>query len=298
MPNSNPFFSIILPTYNRANLITPALNSVVGQTFLDWELIVVDDGSTDETEKVVKSYGDARIRYFWKENEEKCVARRFGLQQATGKYVCFLDSDDYYYSDYLAFLNQWILSTQKNLYFTSHEGRDLSGNFTRSTILPPDYNFVSLAKENIVSTNCVCIKKSVIPKDLFPHDLKFKFGQDHYAWLQVAVNHQPMVSPKITAVLTSHPTKISNNLQDDFILYSIGRMKELFDNHPKMVALFPPSANHICAIWYATAAYFSIARRQRQKGFIYLCKAIRCNPAVIFHKRTLSTFYRFLIPKW
>lgn len=89
-----PVFSIIIPTYNRAKIIKRAIDSILLQTFQDFELIVVDDGSCDNTEMVVKEYTDARIIYLYKENGGQNSALNRGLQEAKGKYIAFCDSDD------------------------------------------------------------------------------------------------------------------------------------------------------------------------------------------------------------
>jgi ribosomal protein S7 len=86
--------SVIVPTYNRADLIPYTINSVLSQTMSDWELIVVDDGSTDDTAAVVKRYQDDRVRYIRQENAGVSAARNRGVAHATGEYLCFLDSDD------------------------------------------------------------------------------------------------------------------------------------------------------------------------------------------------------------
>src|SRR5690606_25041004 len=90
-----PFFSIILPTYNRGPLLSKSISSVLSQKFTDFELIVVDDGSTDNTREVVQSFSDPRIHYYYKENEERNFARNFGISMAKGKYVCFLRSEEH-----------------------------------------------------------------------------------------------------------------------------------------------------------------------------------------------------------
>ena len=87
--------SIIIPTYNRAHLLGRAIQSVLTQTYQDFELIIVDDGSTDNTEKVVESFKDERIRYIrHKENKGGAAARNTGIKAAKGEYIAFQDSDD------------------------------------------------------------------------------------------------------------------------------------------------------------------------------------------------------------
>lgn len=93
--STNTIASIITPTYNRSHLLGRAIRSVLGQTFKDWEMIVVDDGSTDDTEALVRSFMDSRIKYICHEtNRGAPVARNTGIKAAIGEYVGFLDSDD------------------------------------------------------------------------------------------------------------------------------------------------------------------------------------------------------------
>lgn len=98
-----PFFSVIIPTYNRGHFLPRAIDSVRSQTYGDWELWVVDDGSTDETREVLEPYcqQDGRIRYIQQSNQRVSAARNLGLAQTAGKYLCFLDSDDAYREDHL-----------------------------------------------------------------------------------------------------------------------------------------------------------------------------------------------------
>ena len=95
-------FSIIIPSYNRANHLPKAIESVLAQSFTDWELIIVDDGSTDNTSDVVASYNDPRIKYIYQENAERSAARNNGIRNANGEWICFLDSDDVYLNQHLA----------------------------------------------------------------------------------------------------------------------------------------------------------------------------------------------------
>lgn len=101
--SNNPMVSVVIPTYNRADTVARAIRSVLTQTFEDWELVVVDDDSADDTEKVVASFGDSRIHYIRHEhNRGQSAAQNTGIQSSRGTYVAFLDSDDEWLPEKLA----------------------------------------------------------------------------------------------------------------------------------------------------------------------------------------------------
>jgi len=89
-----PRVSVIIPTYNRADMVGDAIRSVLDQTYADWELILVDDGSSDDTRQIVEAFADLRIRYIYQDNKGLPGARNTGIQAARGQYIAFLDSDD------------------------------------------------------------------------------------------------------------------------------------------------------------------------------------------------------------
>ena len=115
-------FTIIIPTYNRAAFLPNAIESVLAQTYTNWELIVVDDGSTDNTKDVVSQYSDSRIIYIYQQNAERSAARNNGIAHAKGDYVCFLDSDNVMLPNRLQLLSETITKTA--CYFTDIEYRN------------------------------------------------------------------------------------------------------------------------------------------------------------------------------
>jgi glycosyltransferase involved in cell wall biosynthesis len=106
----HPLFSIIVPVYNRAHLISETISSVLSQTYTAFEIIVVDDGSTDDLKKIIETnFGDKeKIRYFYIPNGERGAARNFGLKQAAGDFAVFFDSDDLMKTNYLETLHKVI----------------------------------------------------------------------------------------------------------------------------------------------------------------------------------------------
>ena len=123
-----PFFSVIICTFQRASLISRALDSLHCQDETDWEAIIVDDGSTDSTPTVLQKYtvADARIRYFHREHAGVARSRNYGISQARGLFVTFLDSDDEYCNDHLSSRHQMLLANPEVLLL--HGGVEIIGD--------------------------------------------------------------------------------------------------------------------------------------------------------------------------
>jgi glycosyltransferase involved in cell wall biosynthesis len=99
---NRPLFSIIIPSYNRGYILWKTIQSVQNQSLPDWELLIIDDGSADDTKRVVREFqADNRIRYFYKPNGGSSSARNFGLEKATAEIITYVDSDDQIFPHYL-----------------------------------------------------------------------------------------------------------------------------------------------------------------------------------------------------
>lgn len=105
----NPFFSIIIPTYNRADKLDVPIKSIMNQYFKNWELIIIDDGSTDDTITLIQAYSSSKIHYFYQQHQGRSAARNLGITKARGTYICFQDSDDEYLPNHLQTLYEAIL---------------------------------------------------------------------------------------------------------------------------------------------------------------------------------------------
>ena len=101
MFSDGPIFTVVIPVYNRASLVIAAVRSVLAQTFQSFEVVVVDDGSTDDARSAILAIQDPRIRFFRQENRGASAARNKGIDEAIGKYIAFLDSDDLFLPDHL-----------------------------------------------------------------------------------------------------------------------------------------------------------------------------------------------------
>lgn len=119
----NPLVSIIIPVYNGANYVAEAIESALNQTYKNIEIIVVNDGSTDETEKIVKKYGD-KVRYFSKENGGTSTALNVGIKNMKGDYFSWLSHDDMYYPNKIKIQIEELkkLENKDTILMTDHDG--------------------------------------------------------------------------------------------------------------------------------------------------------------------------------
>lgn len=183
-----PFFSIILPTYNRAHFLPKAIASVLEQTFEDWELVIVDDGSTDNTREIVTSFMDPRIVYIYQVNQERSVARNNGIKKATGQYICFLDSDDYFLPEKLSNYKTAIEQSTEDPSILFYDGLVFEiDNEVREIALPLKDNQETTHEfllQHPIGPLQVCGAKSIFCKHSFNPQLRI--GEDVELWMRIA----------------------------------------------------------------------------------------------------------------
>ncbi|RKZ08226.1 hypothetical protein DRQ25_09560, partial [Candidatus Fermentibacteria bacterium] len=166
----NRLVSIIMPTYNRAGLITAAINSVVEQTHKNWELLILDDGSDDETSMVVGNFSDdVRIKYIKKEHGGVCQARNAGLDLAQGERVAFLDSDNLWDSEFLALL---LAAIEINNIEIAYCGLRLQQNGRIVGYRGDVFDYSECLKINYVDLNALLFRRSVIGDFRFDESIR------------------------------------------------------------------------------------------------------------------------------
>lgn len=187
-PNT-PKVSIILPAYNHAHFLPQSIESALGQTDPDFEVIVVDDGSTDDTREVVSGYSDPRIRYLYQENRGLAAARNTGLRAARGEFVAFLDADD------LFLPNKLELQTR---YFSNHKAAGLVAGGWKYIDAdgkwigeywpwphPPELNVYGWLENCFVNPVSVLVRKQYV-EQAGGFDENLKQVEDWDLWLRLA----------------------------------------------------------------------------------------------------------------
>ena len=188
------FFSIILPTYNRSYIIGETIKSVINQTYDKWELIIVDDGSTDNTKEVVAEIknGDNRIRYIYQENSERSSARNNGILNSKGDFICFIDSDDLFRKYHIFKINDAIKSSENlNAIFITGQSILKSGKIEdlpeeRILTSAPDFFFT-----NTIITGRMAISSKILKE--FHFDTDYRISEDTDLWVRISALYPDIV---------------------------------------------------------------------------------------------------------
>lgn len=276
----NPFFSIIIPTYNRAGLLPVAIESVINQSFKEWELIIVDDGSKDNTRQVVAGYTDSRIKYIYQDNAERSAARNNGIKNALGTYICFLDSDDYYLPDRLELLYQYISANNftENFYYTGI-CYNINGVISRRAELKNThsniFDFILLAA---IGTPQVCIHQKILKNNKF--NPKYHIGEDMELWLRiVAQTHPVYIDEQFTVMAVEHSERSVNIKRYNSFIHQLNMLKSVFsENHPGSNVSKTIKHNILSNCYFGAAKYY-IYSGSRANAIMNLVKSIVINPS-------------------
>ena len=138
-----PLFSVIVPVYNKAKTLRQCIDSVLMQTISNWELLLINDGSTDESDTIMDSFDDKRIRRINHDNHGVSYSRNRGILNATGEYIVFLDADDFWANSFLEEIATGIAACKADIYFTGITKRFINGSekkivFPHLGLIPED----------------------------------------------------------------------------------------------------------------------------------------------------------------
>lgn len=212
-----PQVTVVIPTFNRADLIGQTLQSVAAQTFPDWECVVVDDGSTDNTRQVVESFAarDPRFRYAWQENASAAAARNRGVELATGEFIAFVDSDDLWPPDRLAWQVEALRNDPEAVLaygntFVFRNGDTTKGGLYMGYVTdkPAGWAFEKLIVCSSIYSPLV--RASAIRK-LGGFDLSLPSAEDWDTWLALSKVGKLVFDPRVALYYRAHEGNKSGN---------------------------------------------------------------------------------------
>jgi len=194
---NSPFFSVIIPLYNKEKYIKSTLDSVFNQSFKNFEIIIVDDGSLDNSLAVIKEYNSSKIKIFSQDNSGPSVARNLGIEKAIGNFTCFLDADDYWCSDHLANFKDSINKYPLEKVFCNNYKIKFSEKSLKKATFSylPDFSQIVLIKNyfkssmlySIATSSSICIESQVIKNNKF--DTTLLSGQDTDLWIRLGLKY-------------------------------------------------------------------------------------------------------------
>lgn len=210
--NLDILFSIVIPTFNRENMINTAIESVLNQEYRNFEIVIIDDGSKDNTKEVISSFEDKRIKYYYQKNKGRSSARNHGIQKSKGEYICFLDDDDYYYPNFLLEFAKEIHKNNKPVgIFMCKQDEEMKNG---------DINHIEMKNENIENPTLFilensnnfqsfCTSSNILKYEKF--DERFELGEDFHLLFRIIIQYPLYFLPKYLCVYKFHSEMIMEN---------------------------------------------------------------------------------------
>lgn len=283
-----PFFSVIVPTYNRAEKLRRSIRSVLDQTFADFELLVMDDGSTDHTQEVVEGFGDLRIRYEWAENSGgPATPRNRGIDVAQAEWMCFLDADDIWYPNKLEVIAQAIDDYPDSEVFCHNEISSVLATGRKSLMRLGPYT-AAFYKFMLVLGNCIATSATTVRLDFINmHGLRFNQSDDYVIvedydlWLRIAFHGARFrFLPNVLAECIMDDESISANIER-----SRSNQAELLRDHVYSIQTF---SSHKDKVWRLIEVRLAVqeAKAAMVQGYSMAASGIL---AKVFLKAPLSS---------
>lgn len=289
---NSPFFSIVVPTFNRAHFITKTINSILQQHYKNYEIIIVDDGSTDDTLTVVKPFLKENIKYLKKENAERAAARNYGTLHAKGDYVNWFDSDDLMLPNHLEEAVKLIQQYNRpEIFALSFTIATQHLTVIRTQVLSYSCCNDNLYKENLLACNPVFVRKDIALVFPFNENRLLSASEDYELWLRLAANFTIYSTPTITSTLIDHNERSVNivapkqKIIDRFETF----LSSSLSNKAVVIFLNNKQASFIARNYLLIAVTLGV-NRYKKEGFKYFFKAFFTYPFII----TQRQFYVFI----
>jgi glycosyltransferase involved in cell wall biosynthesis len=280
LDKQNPFFSIIIPVYNRAYILSKAIESCLKQTFDDFELIIVDDCSTDNSVEVAKSFQDDRIVIIVNpENQERSITRNNGIKAACGKFICFLDSDDYFLENHLSEAYQKLEQENfaEKFYFVNAWNQDFDGTISeRDCPNIKEYNPFHFFMTFTVNPPRWVVHHTIFNKILF--DPVVTIAEDMDFTLRAIALNIPIVQLQVRTVV--YVASLDNFVHSDpkrgekylFFFDKIFKKTELKPFLPQK------TVNELLAMSHYMAAVYQFNQGNRKLFTTHALKSLRLDP--------------------
>jgi len=281
-------FSVIIPTYNRAHIITETLLSVLDQSFSNYEIIVVDDGSEDNTREVVEKINNEKIRYFYKPNEERSVARNYGADKAVGEYLIFLDSDDKIQHDHLALARHYLISQREKVrvLFSGYVIFNPDGSKLYEYTEDGIFDQKKLFYGNFLGCSSVIIEKDLFTQYYFNTDPRLILFEDWELWLRINAHHQVHCIPIKSVIMVNHNGRSVLNYDYKQLMEKILFFKNYVLSNVKTISdSFVNKRTFLMGVYSYASLHIALTKKSPVAALKYLLKSVGNNPSLIFKRR-------------
>ncbi|UPL49841.1 glycosyltransferase family 2 protein [Hymenobacter sublimis] len=294
--SSSPFFTIVVPCYNRADIVLDTVNSVLKQEYQNFELVLVDDGSKDNTREVVATVTDPRVRYFYKENGERGAARNYGARQARGSYINFFDSDDEMYPNHLLVVKEFLdQNGQVEVVHTGYERLD-----GQDRVISEVYEFKEstnevLLHDNPLACNTVFVRRDIALANPFEEDRRLASAEDWELWVRLASKYTFHPIRRKTFCLREHDGRSLNTIAPEAVRRRDELFAELIKRNPDFARRFPNRTGQFVADRYTFISLtLALSKQHRTETMRYLWKAVQQDPTVLWRRRFLASVKHLL----
>jgi glycosyltransferase involved in cell wall biosynthesis len=298
LESGNIFFSIIIPCYNRALLIEDTIRSIIDQGFESVEIIIVDDGSQDNTLKVIKTWLGRRVKYIRTENRERGAARNTGLKEAMGLYVNYFDSDDIMNSC-LKQVSDFILKSDcPPVVYGAIESITTQGKSIVHAPRPYSDFKRSIIHNNFLACGAVFLRKDIAYSFLFSEDRKLSGTEDWELWLRVYSAHNFAECPVTIFKQRHHALRSLNNASADQITERensfISHITSRQDLLQKRFSGF--AIDLLIADRYTLIALAQMEAGDRERSTKSWVKSFRTSFGIVVRKRFWAVGKKILLP--
>jgi teichuronic acid biosynthesis glycosyltransferase TuaG len=202
-----PAISVIMPAFNAGKYIGEAIESVLSQTYCDWELLIINDGSTDNTQTIIDTFinRDSRIRSLYQENAKQSKARNLGIQHAKGEYIAFLDSDDIMFPDRLSYQIQLLVNSEFDMIFNdaykfryNYRIENEESFHVKNQSFHGEKALITFLEMNPVPMLTVMVKKkALLEVGSFSVNSLFEHAEDYHLWLKLLKSGKKIFSTNV-----------------------------------------------------------------------------------------------------
>lgn len=293
---TEPLISVVIPTYNRSHLIGKTIDSVLKQDFANFEILIVDDGSTDNTDEVVNAYKDARIRYLKKNNAERGAARNYGAMKARGRYINFFDSDDLMYPNHLQEAEKLVGEAVNPEFFHLAYDYKLPDGSVIARV--NDFNKETrkqLLFNNVLSCNGVFLRRDIALKFPFSEERQLASSEDWELWIRLVCRFKLHLSNVITSSVVNHDQRSLFTIVAGKVIVRDMLLISKLQNDKEVMDVFGTSFKRYIAERYTFFMLCLSEQKNRVDVWKWGIRALRIYPLILMSRRFLASIKNSLI---